>query len=120
MADSATGCVINFEIYTGAKKLPDDKGAMYHTVMRLLENHLDQGYCVYMNNYYSSPTVFTGLLAKNTDAVEAYIPRQVNFPKNQLNSVRLKKGESIFVQHDDLTASRFYEKEMYTCYRLTM
>ena len=60
--------------------MPDDKGVMYHTVMRLLENQLDQGYCVYVDNYYSSPTLFTDLLAKNIDAVGTCIPRQVNFP----------------------------------------
>ena len=46
LADSKTGFIVNFEIYTGKRDVPDDKGATYHTCMRLLENHLGQGYCV--------------------------------------------------------------------------
>ena len=43
LADYETGYIVNFEIYTGKKDAPDNKGATYQTVMRLLENHLGQG-----------------------------------------------------------------------------
>ena len=60
--DVETGYILNFEVYTGACYLPDDKGAIYHVVMRLLSDHLDQGHCVFMDNFYSSPMLFSDLL----------------------------------------------------------
>ena len=85
--------------------------ATYHTVMRLLENHLSQGYCVYMDNYYSSPTLFADLLTKGTDAVGTCVCDRKYIPKSQLNTLKLKKGESLFLRHKDITATRFYEKQ---------
>ena len=57
VCDAETGYILNFEIYTGYVDLPDDgNGATYHVVIRLLEDYLDQGHCVFMDNYYTSPT----------------------------------------------------------------
>ena len=97
-------------MYTGKKELPDDKGAMYHTVMRLLENHLGQGYCVFMDNYYSSPILYKDLVSNGTDAVGTVISNRKNYPSQQLNSFTLKRGESTFLRHNDITALRFFEK----------
>ena len=95
LADSANGYILNLEVCTKKRDIPDDKGATYHTVMRLLENHLSQGYCVFMDNCYSSPTLYTDLLAKGTGAVGACICDSKYFPKSQLNSSKLKKVESL-------------------------
>ena len=51
VCDAETGYILNFEVYTGTRDLPDDKGATYHVVMRLLGDHLDQGHCVFMDNF---------------------------------------------------------------------
>ena len=70
VCDAETGYILNFEIYTGHVDNPDDnKGATYHVVMRLMKDYLDQGYCVFMDNFYSSPTLFNNLLLRSTDAV---------------------------------------------------
>ena len=82
LCDSDTGYISNFEVYTGAQNLPDDKGATYHVVLRLMKDYLDQGYCVFMDNYYSSPILFNDLLVRGTDAVGTCVPRRKNFPKN--------------------------------------
>lgn len=95
LADSLTGYISNFEIYTGKTDLPDDNGATYHTVMRLLENHLSQGYCVFMDNYYTSPILYTDLLAKGTDAVGTCIMNRKHFPSKLLNEEKLKKGSQL-------------------------
>ena len=69
VCDAETGYILKFEVYTGARDLPNDKGATYHVVMRLLSDHLDQGHCVFMDNFYSSSMLFSDLLVRSTDAV---------------------------------------------------
>ena len=101
LTDSETGYILNFEVYTGKRDIPDEP---------LTTNHLSQGYCVYMDNYYSSPTLFADLLTKGTDAVGTCVCDRKYFPKSQLNTLKLKKGESLFLRHKDITATRFYEK----------
>ena len=62
VCDAETGYILNFEVYTGACDLLDDKGATYHVVMRLLSDHLDQRHSVFMDNFYGSPICFSDLL----------------------------------------------------------
>ena len=95
LADSETGYIVNFEIYTGKKDAPDNKGAMYHIVMRLLENHLGQGYCVFMDNYYTSPTLLLDLVSRGTDAIGTCLFKRKQFPCDALNKATLQKGDSV-------------------------
>ena len=102
LAESETGYVWNMNIYTG-------KGTEYpHTVsniqgtvtkpsnivLSLVEPLLNQGYCVGMDNYYTSPELYEILLENRTDAVGT-----VRFNRKNLSTVvskkKLKKEESI-------------------------
>ncbi len=85
------------------------KGATYSTVMMLMEGFLDQGYCTFMDNHYTSPTLFQELLARGTDAVGTCRKNRLKFP-TELTSAKLRKGESLFLKYDGITACRFHEK----------
>ena len=110
LAESNSGYILKFESYTGKQELPDEKGATYHTVMSLLENHLGRGFCEYMDNYYSSPTLYSDLVLKGTDTMGTCVCTRTNFPKKQMNQVKLKRRNSVFLRHNDLTAVRFFEQ----------
>ena len=66
---------------------------------------------MYMDNYYSSPTLYSDLVLKGMDAVGIYVSTRTNFPNKQMNQVKLKRGESVFLTYNDLTAVRFFEKQ---------
>ena len=58
---------MKYEIYTG-KTNASKKGATYDVVMRLMDPFLNQGYKLYLDNFYTSPTLFMDLWRKKTDA----------------------------------------------------
>ena len=63
--DSKNGYCLDFEVYSG-KKIASNKGATYDVVMRLISSFLHQGYTLFVDNFYTSPTLATDLLAKKT------------------------------------------------------
>lgn len=79
MSESKSGYICDFDVYTGANFNPDpmaedseqDLGHSYGVVMGMLRQSqlLNKGHCVYIDNYYSSPTLFDRLSAEDTSAV---------------------------------------------------
>lgn len=60
VCEATSGYACEWEIYSGkANAPPSEKGATYDLVMRLMEPYKDKGYILYMDNFYSSPTLFT-------------------------------------------------------------
>ena len=58
LAESASGYVLKFEMYTGAKDNISVFGATYDVVMDLAEGYLSKGQKIFMDNYHSSPNLF--------------------------------------------------------------
>lgn len=62
LCDSENGFCCRFELYTEASDLPASaKGKTYDLVMRLMQPYLNEGQCLFVDNYYTSPTLFTDL-----------------------------------------------------------
>ena len=71
LCDSSNGYCCRFEIYTGVNQEPPSaKGKTYDLVMRLMQPYLNVGRCLYVDNYYTSPTLFAELYRQNTGAWE--------------------------------------------------
>ena len=69
LCDSSNGYCCMFEIYTGVDPNPPSaKGKTYDLVMRLMQPYINVGRCLYVDNYYTSPTLFTDLYRMNTGA----------------------------------------------------
>lgn len=67
LCDSSNGCCCMFEINTGVNPDPPSaKGKTYNIVIRLMQPYLNVGRCLYVDNYYTSPTLFTDLNRLNT------------------------------------------------------
>lgn len=66
LADSRTGYTVQFNVYTGKRETPSSKGLAYDVVTRLCEPYLDQGYIIYLDNFYTSPSLFVHLLERKT------------------------------------------------------
>ena len=68
LCDSSNGYCCMFEIYTGLIGPPSAKGKTCDLVMRLMQPYLNVGRCLFVDNYYTLPTLFAELCRQNTGA----------------------------------------------------
>lgn len=94
LCESDSGYCLNFKIYTGHDKISNDIDVnVSESVVRDLSKLIiNQGYTMYLDNWYSSPSVFEYLLQNNTNAIGTVRSNRKNMPKD-LASLKLKKGE---------------------------
>ncbi|KAM7306084.1 piggyBac transposable element-derived protein 4-like [Ixodes scapularis] len=69
LCEAASGYIWDVVIYTGKGTDVDDQASAMGTkvVMRLMEPLLDQGYCLTVDNFYTSPELVEKLLSRKTD-----------------------------------------------------
>jgi len=103
-SDSVNGYIVTFDVYTGADpSVPSyPKGLCHHVVTKLLTPFFDEGYTVFMDNYYTSPTLFKDLLCKSIAAVGTAITNWKNFPKFETPTTKPPKGTCSFLYHKEL------------------
>jgi hypothetical protein len=104
LADSQTGYTYRFEIYAGKRNTPSDKGLSYDVVNNLMAPLLNQGYCLYTDNFYSSPTLFSYLFQNRTPAVGTVRENRKGFPKNGLGGLSKHdiRGTTKWIRKDEL------------------
>ena len=81
--DSVNGLIVNFDVHTGADpSVPSyPKGLCHHVVTKLVTPFFDKGYTVFVDNYYTSPTLFKDLFTHSVAAVGTTRTNWKNFPK---------------------------------------
>ncbi len=57
-----TGYTLDFDLYVGKAVTASDKGLSYDVVMKLIQPFAFQGYKLYFDNFYTSPTLLLDLL----------------------------------------------------------
>ena len=102
LADSSTGFVYNFVLYTGSEvttRLPSafsDLPVPGQFVMTLVEDLLDRGHIMYTDRYYSSIPLANALCRRNTGFVGTLVknrkglPEEVRWPSFKLASNAVK------------------------------
>ncbi|XP_058622798.1 piggyBac transposable element-derived protein 4-like [Onychostoma macrolepis] len=87
LSDSSNGYTVDFSVYTGKNSFPTDRGLSYDAVMSLLDRKvLGSGYHVYMDDFYTSPKLFTDLFALKFGACGTYRDQRKDF-KTAANSL---------------------------------
>ena len=109
LADSRNGYIHNFKMYTGKDGDDVSKCLSYSVVMQLLEGRKHKGHYVYIDNFYSSPTLFIDLQKEGTYASGTVCTNHHQFPR-ELKDSRLGRGEMETVYHKHLTAVHWVDK----------
>lgn len=83
VSDCETGYVLNIKIYSGNVENPDaDQGLPANVVMHLMEPYYALGHCLFLDNWYVSPTLFKSLLEKKINACGTVRSNRKGLPKS--------------------------------------
>jgi hypothetical protein len=122
VCEATSGYTIGFDIYTGsapcveyadALDIDPDCTKTTKVVLGLLGRCglLDNGHHVYLDNYYTSPELFSELYLLNTYACGTLRKNRIGTPEAlKRPTLKLKPSECIFRRKDNLLAVKFHDK----------
>lgn len=90
LADPDTGYTVQFSVYTGRREQPGPHGLAFDVVCDLCSSYFDQGYKIFMDNFYTSTHLFDYLLDRKTLACGTTRKDRRGFPK-ELKEPRWEK-----------------------------
>ncbi|XP_068225608.1 piggyBac transposable element-derived protein 4-like [Palaemon carinicauda] len=98
LCESSTGYIWNFCIYSGKNTTFLDKyknlSVTSRVVMSLMDPLLGKGYCLYTDNFYTSPTLADMLVDNETETVGTLRLTRKDVPAF-IKNAKLKKGETV-------------------------
>ena len=97
LAEAKTGYALKSIVYTGKTLFQRNPGVSLseQVVLDLLESFEDKGHKVFMDSFYSSPSLFLKLKDKNINACGTVINTRKGMPQQlRPNALTLKKGDS--------------------------
>lgn len=84
-------------------------GLAYGVVMHLLEDLQEEGRKLYVDNFYTSPTLFEDLYERGTFASGTVRVNRKHFP-TEMDQEKIEKGDMVFRHHGVLTAGKWKDK----------
>ena len=95
LADSSNGYTVDFNIYIGraAGREVSANGLGYDVVMRLIAPYYNKGYHLFVDNFYSSLTLFRDLFDNGVLATGTILPSRRSFPAALKNTKEWAKGK---------------------------
>ncbi|XP_051761736.1 piggyBac transposable element-derived protein 4-like isoform X2 [Ctenopharyngodon idella] len=88
LTDCTCGYTWDFFIYEGKSCTSQSEGLSYESVMALVdENMLGSGYKLFVDKFYTSPTLFRDLLCKKIWACGPVWANRTGFPETTVNSL---------------------------------
>ena len=112
LADSVFPYVCNFQIYTGKDERTSEDGLVSRVVMDLVEPYLNRNHRLYMDNFYTSPSLCVKLYEKGTLSCGTVRQDRKLMPASLMikNTPKYRCGESTFLKHHNLTVVRWKDK----------
>lgn len=94
LADSRNGYTCDFNVFMSKNPSASGKGESYDPVMNLLKPHLGSGYNIYVDNHFTSTTLFRDLYKKNFGACGTLGENRIGLSNIQENSLgpRAERG----------------------------
>ena len=99
ICDSQSGYIWDFFVYTGKEtaflnEYHEEKSMGTKCILTLAHELLGKGYCISMDNFFSSTQLFDKLCENSTDAVGTVRANSKSLPKDLMSKI-LKKGEVV-------------------------
>lgn len=115
LSDCRTGFVQDIIVYAGSSTMVDtekkDIGKSGAIVEALMKPYLGKGHTLYVDNWYSSPALFTFLHNNSTNVCGTVRKKRKGMPKID---ERLERGEATYRSSNNLLAIKWMgEKEVY-------
>jgi len=112
LCESSIGYVWNFTVYTGKDTMYGQRHPGEQTSLRIVlevdQDLLDKGYCLYLENWYTSPKLVDTLCTRKTDTVGTLRTNRKEFPG--FMKARLKKGETVAAYRKKQMIMKWKEK----------
>ena len=111
LCESGTGYIWNSSVHTGTSMQldeSDDGLTSSRIVLTLAKKLLGKGYCIFMDNWYSSPGLFRELHMKQTDAVGTVRLSRKNMPGELKNKIVV--GQTIACYSKDMMVVKWMDK----------
>ncbi|GFO20180.1 PiggyBac transposable element-derived protein 4-like [Plakobranchus ocellatus] len=110
LCDSANSYCCNFEFYTG-KSEASRYGATFDVVDRLIGSYMGCGRTLYVDNYYTSPNLFSHLKQQATLACGMMrLNRKNGPPKSMLHKLKKSDTNTSALTNGNLNLLRFFDK----------
>lgn len=106
MLTEADGAILNLSVYTGAL---DNKGHTSYVVLDLLNEYLDSGHSVYLDNFYNSFELADNLTRRDTYCTGILNFKRKNNPKDLL-AIKLKNDQTDARYSHSITIGKWKNK----------
>ena len=97
LADSSNGYTIDFNVYVGraaAGEVSDD-GLGYNVVVKLMQPYFNQGYHLYIDNFYTSSVLVKYLFQQGVPTTGTIRENSRGFPQNLKNGAQWAKPSNV-------------------------
>ena len=92
IAEAKTGYVLDFAVYTGATDGKKAKNLGQRVVLKLMEQYQGIGHCLFIDNFYTSPSLLLKLLEQGTFCTGTVRTNRKGFPKQLLPDTKHPVG----------------------------
>ena len=97
LADSSNGYTIDFNVYIGRAAAGEvsDNGLGYDVVVKLMQPYFNQGYHLYIDNFYTSSVLVKYLFQQEVPTTGTIRENSRGFPKNLKNGAQWAKASNV-------------------------
>ena len=91
--------------------MASEGGITYDLVMDLTSDYHGKGFHIFMDNYYTSPTLFTSLWSVRMGATGTRKANRKGLPK-KLKDVKVDRGNLMVMHKENLMAAKYHDRKI--------